>query len=331
MKKYLNKSIFYQGDINLFIMFAGICTIWTFFSMMMHNEWGRFAQKSILYGYDYIETAFSLPYMIIFALLLTIAFLITVGNKRKKWRQQLADKFSRKDIRNREMILIYGLLLVFIFISIITAIIFLIQNYSWLKYTNIFTLIFISDLVKMLVLGFLGISILFLVDSFVINNMACVGLIVFLGTYFFSMSLYLLYIISQYIYVYRTALIDQVIRIVIGDMTERNYFSRFYIIMFVFLIIGIGIFILTRKLIDKIRLENMNGFFVIQFNKSVVIFMFSTFMALLSTMFIMILFDSVLILYHSSTVNFIIFIILSIVIYYILKNRNGSIMKFIKS
>lgn len=332
MKKYLNKSIFYQGDLNLFPLFIIASVIWAISANVMISSWGM-NMSGILYNSKYYgwSTMFTPEYMVIFAILLTVCFLITVGNKRKKWKQLMIDNFTRKDIRNREMILIYGLLLTFIVITFASIIIYYIQNRVWLQLTDLYFQDFILDIIKMGVLGFLGVTILFLIDSFVINNIACAGFIVFLCGYIFVMTIYHLNMYHYYFNGYNYSVIDQVINVLGGYKHATHFLLIYSIVNIVALILGIGAFILTRKLITKIKIENMNGFFVVQFNKKIVVFMLATIFAVMSVYMISIGIEIISYSYVEYYIGYVMFVVLSIIYFYILNRRDGLIMRYIKS
>lgn len=332
MKKYLNKSIFYQGDLNLLPLFLAASVIWAIVTNIMYSQWGNNHIQKILYNQnmDFFATPFSIGYIVLVTIILSIVFFITVGNKRKKWKQLMIDKFTRKDIRNREMILIYGLLLIFFIIMLISASIFYIQNKTWLNYTNIFFESLIIDIVRFIVLGFLGVTVLFLLDSFVVNNIASITLMAFIFGYVFVMLLYFMEMFSEYIYYDRINIFVQIIHVTFENFMNRGYMRLFSIVFAFYSVLAIVLFYLVRRITNKIKVENMSGFFVVNFNRSWIIFMLATFMARIITWIIQVILEISTYNYLHRSTNLIIFSIISFVLYIVLKKRNGVIMSFIK-
>lgn len=342
MKKYLNKSIFYHGDINLSPLFIAIAGVWCMVCNMMLLDWSS-NKMDILYYVEIYYNALPLGmlYMMLYIILIMVTFFILTGNKRKKWRLQLADRFTRKDIRNREMILMYGLVLVFAVIFLISSIIYIIQNYVWIQYTTVFYQYILVDLFKIIIIGFTTVSGLFLIDSLVINNISCFGLLGFSIVYITSMVYYISLVLSNVIFN-----IDSNVNLYSYDVSNR--LSIWFRVSFdgflyndivldlvlplaIILILGIICFVGSRFLISKIKVENMNGFFVVNFDRRIVLVILSTFISLIITMFLTIFIEVTFFIVVAGLINILIFTIISVIIYIILKKRNGIIMSLIKN
>ncbi|MEG0296201.1 MAG: hypothetical protein RR620_05735 [Clostridium sp.] len=342
MKKYLNKSIFYHGDINLSPLFIAIAGVWCMVCNMILLDWSSHKIDILYYMENYYNALpLGMLYIMLYIILIMVTFFILTGNKRKKWRLQLADRFTRKDIRNREMILMYGLVLLFSAIFLISAIIYIIQNYVWIQYTTVFYQYVLVDLFKIIIIGFTTVSGLFLIDSLVINNISCFGLLGFSIVYITSMTFYIGSVVVYSVFdkglninLYSHNLSNRLsiwFRVIFDGFLYSDIVKDLVIPLAIILILGIICLAASRFLISKIKVENMNGFFVVNFDRRIVLVILSTFISFIITMFVTIFIEVTFFIVVNGLINISIFTIISVMIYIILKKRNGIIISLIKN
>ena len=111
MKRYLNKSLFYQGDSKIYLPLILVYLInYLVVSVIIGNYFEVELIEKLYYIPEHYYSDFNLIYgienWIMMIVYYAICYLIIVGIfKRKKWSTLLAGPFSRLDIRKREVIL----------------------------------------------------------------------------------------------------------------------------------------------------------------------------------------------------------------------------------
>lgn len=286
MKRYLNKSLFYQGDnkiiLPLIIAYIGV----TLFNKISFSNYFNWPIKQRLYSEYHGEFIFSLDGAVILVLYLIIVYIISVGIfKRKKWSTLLAGPFSRIDIRTREFIIV----LISAFFYLLSYLIIVgqeaVQNIEIINYIGNFKEIIIIDLIRIVSISTITIGGLALLDSIFSNLYYLFGTLIFIIIYMFTLLIN--FGVSRYIYLYNS---DRGIRYIyngimeyLGGYSIGNEISKLQIscISAFFIITGIILIIIAKRLTCKMLVENMNEGIIFDFPKKIANFMLITFIGMI--------------------------------------------------
>ncbi|MBX7317100.1 hypothetical protein K4H61_13160, partial [Clostridium chauvoei] len=202
MRKYLNRSIFYQGDANIILPLVA-CYIGAFiFQSTIINKWFGYLKYQVLYTTTekYLSSSNDIFILLLLVLYLSIIYMISVGIfKRKKWSTLLSGPFSKKDIRRRELILVIMSTMVFFIIYYILIISGYIRNSELISYLNVFNNVIILDFIRMFSISILVIGGLFFLDSLFSNLYMLIFSVVFIGIYSITLILNIEFLFNYYI------------------------------------------------------------------------------------------------------------------------------------
>lgn len=330
MKKYLNKSLFYQGDANIFIPLCIVYIAAFILTLISVNNFFTYDIRQYLYNPINIRYVFSIDGIIILGAYISIIYIITVGIfKRKKWSTFLSGPFSRMDIRIRELIII--VMSVFIYIIIFLAIIFknYIQYYDTLKYINDFNIIILFDILRIISISTLIIGILSILDTVFANlyYLICAGIFSFLYLVFLMVNYNP--ILSYYIngQVYGLRYIYNGLMEYIGAYTIGNVISSFQIICIssFLIIIGLVLIFISKLLTNRMLVENMNEGIIFDFPKKLSCFIIITFVGIASAPFISSVLDEIYFRYSLGEYELVllrtaIIVVVSIIAYFVFRN-----------
>lgn len=282
MKKYLNKSLFYQGDnkiiLPLMIAYIGV-TLFNKISLSQYFDWEI---KDMLYGK--YHKLFILPFngVVILILYLIIVYVISVGIfKRKKWSTLLSGPFSRIDIRSREFIIVVMSALFYLLSYLIIVGQEAFQNIEIINYIGNFKEVIIIDLIRIVSISTITIGGLALLDSIFSNIYYLFGSLIFIIIYMFSVLIN--FEVSRYIYLYDgergLRYIYNRIMEYLGVYSTINEISNLQIacISIFFIITGIVLIIIAKKLTNKMLVENMNEGIIFDLPRKIAKFMLITF------------------------------------------------------
>lgn len=330
MKKYLNSNLFYQGDANIFLPLCIVYVATFILTLIATNSY--FTWEIHYYLYNQMEMRFVFSYEGVFLLIayIAIVYVITVGVfKRKKWSTFLAGPFSRIDIRARELIIIIFSIIIYISIFLAVMLKNYIQYYDILIYVNDFYKILILDIIRIISISTLTIGILAILDSIFANFYYLVGAGIFSFIYLVFLLLNFSTVLSYYSngeayglnYVYN-GLMEYLSGSSIG-----NSISVLQIICMssVFIIVGIILIFISKKLTNKMLVENMNEGIIFDLPKKVAGFMIVTFIGLVSAYFISgliedIYFRNTVGQYELVAIRLVIIVGVSIISHFVLKN-----------
>ncbi|MDI9216975.1 hypothetical protein [Clostridium tertium] len=282
MKKYLNKSLFYQGDnkiiLPLMIAYIGV-TLFNKISLSQYFDWEI---KQRLYGYYQDSFVLSFDSVVILILYLIIVYVISVGIfKRKKWSTLLSGPFSRIDIRSREFIIVVMSALFYLLSYLIIVGQEAFQNIEIINYIGNFKEVIIIDLIRIVSISTITIGGLALLDSIFSNIYYLFGSLIFIIIYMFSVLIS--FEVSRYIYLYDgergLRYIYNRIMEYLGVYSTINEISNLQIacISIFFIITGIVLIIIAKKLTNKMLVENMNEGIIFDLPRKIAKFMLITF------------------------------------------------------
>lgn len=282
MKKYLNKSLFYQGDakiiLPLLIVYIGVLLL----NKLSFSNYFDWQIRQRLYGGYQESFIFSIESVVILVLYLIIIYILAVGIfKRKKWSTLLAGPFSRMDIRTREFIIIVMSTLFYLLSYLIIVGQEAIQNIEIITYMGNFKEIIIIDLIRIISISTIAIGGLALLDSIFSNIYYLFGALVFIVIYMFLILIN--FDVSRYLNLYNNErglrYIYNGIMEYLGGYSFGNEISKLQIasISVLFIITGIILIIIAKKLTNKMIVENMNEGIIFDFPKRIAKFMIITF------------------------------------------------------
>lgn len=291
MKKYLNKSLFYQGDANIFLPLCLVYIGAFIFLLIDINNYFNYDIKMYLYNQINQRYIFSFENNLVLIAYIIIIYIITVGVfKRKKWSTFLCGPFSRIDIRARELIIILMSVIIYILIFLTIICKNYIQHYEILRYINNFYKILIYDTLRIFSMSILVIGGLAVLDSIFAN------LYYLIGGGIFSL-IYLLLIISNYSYIFDYYMYDKVYgrSYVYNGLSEyltgysignEMTFLQITCISIIFIVIGLILIFISKLLTNKMLVEKMNEGIIFNLPKKIGYFMIVTFVGLLITPFL---------------------------------------------
>ncbi|GAA0818551.1 hypothetical protein [Clostridium tertium] len=282
MKKYLNKSLFYQGDakiiLPLSIAYIGVIL----FSKISLSNYFDWQIKQRLYGYYQDSFILSFDSIVILLLYLIIVYIISVGIfKRKKWSTLLAGPFSRMDIRTREFIIVVMSAIFYLLCYLVIVGQETVQNIEIIIYIGNFKEIVIIDVIRIISISTITIGGLALLDSIFSNMYYLFGSLIFIIIY--MISLLINFEVSRYIYLYNG---DRGLRYLyngimeyLGGYSIGNEISNLQIacISVFFIITGIVLIVIAKKLTNKMLVEYMNEGIIFEFPRRIAKFMLITF------------------------------------------------------
>ncbi|WP_195263778.1 hypothetical protein [Clostridium sp. 1001275B_160808_H3] len=282
MKKYLNKSLFYQGDnkiiLPLIIAYIGV-TLLNKISLSQYFDW---TIKGMLYSKYHESFILSFNGAVILIIYLIIVYVISVGIfKRKKWSTLLSGPFSRIDIRSREFIIVVMSAIFYLLSYSIIVGQEAFQNIEIINYIGNFKEVIIIDLIRIVSISTITIGGLALLDSIFSNMYYLFGSLIFIIIYMFSVLVN--FEVSSYIYLYDG---DRGLRYIynrimeyLGVYSTINEISKLQIacISIFFIITGIMLIIIAKRLTNKMLVENMNEGIIFEFPRKIAKFMLITF------------------------------------------------------
>ena len=330
MKKYLNSNLFYQGDANIFLPLCMVYITSFILTLIASKNFFVYKIKGYLYNEIDMSLIFSYEGVLLLIIYIGVIYIITVGVfKRKKWSTFLAGPFSRIDIRKRELIIIG--MSVFIYVGIFLSVVIknYIQYYDILIYINDFYKIVILDVIRIIAISTIIIGVLSILDSIfsnlyylIIAAVISIIYLIFLLVDFSSILSYYSYgEVRGLRYVYN-GLIE-----FIGGVRIGNSITALQIIAMstVFILIGLVLLYISKKLTGKMLVENMNEGIILNFPKKIANFMIVTLPGVVIASFISsvvdeIYFKNTLGVYEVAFIRLIIIIVVSIVANYVFRN-----------
>ncbi|HHU66218.1 hypothetical protein [Streptococcus sp.] len=282
MRKYLNKSLLYQGDskITLFLSIAYFAAF--FFNKIIVDSFFDSNIRLYLYNLNYnylyyekfnaeaVQLMFTTLELFYLGVYLIICYSIIVGiHKRKKWSLLLSGPFSKLDIRKREFILIIISFLVFLVSFIIAVVQNIYLNYEIISYISGFEKVFLIDLIRIISVAAITIGGLTLLDSFFSNIYYVLGSLIFT-------FLYLIAIIGNLdslIYGFATStrvfrlISDNIMFFLEGYYYQENYLGRIIAISAGLFIFGVILILISKSLTKHMFVENMNEGILLKFPK----------------------------------------------------------------
>lgn len=330
MKKYLNKSLFYQGDANIFLPLCIVYIAVFILTLISTNNFFTYDIRQYLYNPINTRYVFSIEETVILGAYICIIYIITVGIfKRKKWSTFLSGPFSRMDIRIRELIII--VMSVFIYIIIFLSIILknYIQYYDTLRYINDFYKIILFDILRIISISTLMIGVLSILDTIFANLYYLVGAGIFSFLYLVFLMVNYSPILSYYTNgrVYGLSYIYNGLIEYIGGYSIGNDISSLQIISTssAFIIIGLLLIFISKILTNKMLVENMNEGIIFNYPKKLACFIIITFVGLASAPFISNILDEIYFGYSLGEYELVllrtgIIVVVSIIAYFIFRN-----------
>lgn len=283
MKKYLNKSLFYQGDSKIILPLILLYISSIIINNLIITSYFENDLIRSLYSFNYwnnylINTFIGVLYLITY---LCIAYIISVGIfKRKKWTTLLSGPFSRIDIRKREfyIVLISALMYLIIFIAILIQKTYI--YYEVVRYVDSFIIIVLLDILRIISISTIAIGGLALLDSFFSNLYYMAASIIFIFIYIIGIFINYSYFINYYIESSYNRISGT--RIIINYLegyynTYDNYMGITIGISIFFIVAGVICLIIGKKLTNKMLVENMNEGIIFNFPKRILEFMIVTF------------------------------------------------------
>lgn len=291
MKKYFNKSLFYQGDASIFLPLCLVYIGIFIFLLIDINNYFYYDIKMYLYNQINQNLIVSFENNLILIAYISIIYIITVGVfKRKKWSTFLSGPFSRIDIRTRELIIILISVIIYIVIFLFIVCKNYIQHYEILRYINDFYKIIIYDVLRIFSMSMLLIGCIALLDSIFANLYYLIGGVIF-------SFIYILLFINNYSYIFnyymygkfygRGYVYNGVTEYITGrSIGNEMSFLQVNCISIIFIGIGIILLIISKILTNKMLVENMNEGIIFNLPKKIGYFMMVTFIGLLVAPFL---------------------------------------------
>lgn len=330
MKKYLNKSLFYQGDSNILLPLFIVYVATFILINLTANEFFGYNIRRYMYNHAMAGYIFSFQSFLTLIIYIGVIYAITVGIfKRKKWSTLLSGPFSRKDIRIRELIII--IMSIFIYIFMFLAIIGknYIQYYDIIKYMDYFYRIVILDIIRIISISIITLGVLLILDTIFSNLYYLFGSIIFLFIYILLFMENYSLILNCYVngktygvsYIYNL-LMEYLDRYNMG--VEVSVLKVIYISI-AFIVVGITLILISKKLTNKILVENMNEGIIFDFPKKLGSFLIATFVGLAVSAFISNIINDIYFRYSLERYNLVllrtvIFFTVSIISVFIFRN-----------
>lgn len=293
MKKYLNTNIFFQGDTKITALLTSLIAVVFILLEIIIKESIYNNYNFILYNtvdiYN-LQTMLGFPGMFILSLFLIISFVLICGLfKRKKWSTFLSGPFSRMDIRKRELFLMLCCIVAFIIVFLIVILRFSIANESLISYIDEFSKVILIDLVRIIFISLTLTSVLFLVDSLTSNMYITIGSIFVTGIYILVFMVTINGSFSWQYNGYFYKLIEfarrSIYALLFGELIYINSYE-FIIVLGLLLIVTILCTLISKKLTNKIKVENMTDAFIFNNIKKIVPFIISTLIGMIVGMII---------------------------------------------
>lgn len=286
MKKYLNKSLFYQGDAKIILPLA-IAYVGTFLiTKIIIDEYFNWRLRENLYnGYNH-NLIYSFECVVILILYLIICYIIIVGMfKRKKWSTLLSGPFSRLDIRKRELILIIICAILYLIAYLIIIGQGVIKNAEIIRYIGSFNESISIDVIRIISISTITIGGLALLDSIFANTYYLIGSGIFIFIYFIALLINLQSGLYSYInyenkgirYVYN-GIMEYLNGVPIGNSMSK---LQIITISAFFIITGVILIFIAKRLTDNMLVEHMNEGIILNFPKKIAEFMLKTFIGII--------------------------------------------------
>ena len=326
MKKYFKENIFYQGDSKIVLPLFLVYIIAFIVNYLNINEYFRYNITNKLYrDYMVLNIVDGLDVFCL-ALYLGVIYIITSGLfKRKKWTTFLSMPYSKLDIRKREFFILFISFIIYIAIFLLMILKGCIQYYEILSYLDKFYRIIIIETLRLVSVGLLILSIICIVDTIFSNIYYIVGGVLTSFIYFIFFISNFEYILTEKI-IYKLNFIDLLNIIydyILGGMREFRLYEVL-IISTVFLFISILLIYISKRLTNKMMVENMNEGILFSFPKKIANFLLLTLpgliIALFSAEFIYEYNDYNYNYYVLCMIRLIIVVVISFVVKYIIKN-----------
>ncbi|WP_156626496.1 hypothetical protein [Clostridium tertium] len=291
MKKYFNKTIFYQGDgsilIPLLVAYVGAFVI----NLLAISNYFNWTIRMYLYNDINRENIFSFVYIFFFGLYLLTVYVLTVGVfKRKKWSTLLSGPYSRMDIRKRELFIVSISALVFIISFLYSILRGWCREREILSYIGNLQEVVLMDTLKLISIAIIVIGVLAILDSIFSNIYYLFGTLI-LGLIY----LILLYAnFGQALSYYRDNYIYGLDYVINGLMEYFNYSNygnlmtntQLIVISTILILVGIILIIIAKRLTNKMLLENMNEGIIFDFPRKIAKFLITTFPGVILALFI---------------------------------------------
>lgn len=288
MKKYFKENIFYQGDSKIILPLILIYIIGFIVNYIKINEYFKYEVINRLYKDFPIYNIVSGFDIFFLTLYLGIIYIITSGLfKRKKWTTFLAMPYSKLDIRKREFFILFISFLVYVGIFLLIMLKGCIQYYEVVLYLDKFYRIIIIETIRLVSVGFLILSIICIVDTIFSNIYYIIGGILASSIYFIFFIANFEYILREEI-IYKFNFID-LLNIIydytLGGLREFRLY-QVSIIAVIMIIISIIFIYISKKLTDKMMVENMNEGIIFNFPKKIAKFIILTLPGLIVALFL---------------------------------------------
>lgn len=281
MKKYLNKSIFFQGDAKIVTLLSVLIMIaWVALEFIINNSYNS-EYRWRLYDYSsYSYTLLGASGILILGMFLVVSFIVICGLfKRKKWATLLSGPFSKIDIRKRELTLMIVSIVGFILMFLLVSIRYSIANDILVSYTKGYWTYVIIDIIRVIVIGLTITSILFVIDSLTSNMYITLGVLFAIGAYLITI---MITAGSLFTWTYdgaRREIQDFIFNILEGVLCgakEYIYSYEFLIGIVLLVLITVICTVTTKKLIKKTKVEYMGEALVFKFTRKIAPFLLST-------------------------------------------------------
>ncbi|WP_418223349.1 hypothetical protein [Clostridium isatidis] len=346
MRKYLNKSLLYQGDSKIIVFLCVVYLIAFFLNKSIVDDYFNYNIINKLYnlnnysqGIEFIITGWAILLLTVY---LMICYSIIVGlHKRKKWSLFLSGPFSKLDIRKREFTLMIISFLVFLFSYIISVLQNVYLNYEVLYYIGNFGTSFLLDIIRIICISILIIGCLALLDCFFSNLYFVFGSMIFILAYLFTLLINLEGYIVMYTYANRAfnIIIENIQYYLTGYYFYGNYTGnldkiavilRVCGISVVLIIIGFILVFISKRITKRMLVENMNEGIIMQFPKKAGRLMLITFPGIALAPFISSLINEFYFSYNLSAkmlllIKLLVLIIFSFISNYFLKMKKSGV------
>lgn len=346
MRKYLNKSLFYQGDSKIIVFLCVVYLIAFSLNKTIVDDYFNYNIMNKLYNINSysseIDFIFNGQEILFLTVYLMLCYSIIVGiHKRKKWSLFLSGPFSKLDIRKREFTLMIISFFIFFFSYFISVLQNVYLNYEVLQYVDSFGINFLLDSIRIISISALIIGGLALLDSFFSNLYFVFGSMVFMLAYLLAILINLEGYISMYTYTNRTfnIIIENIQYYLTGYYFYGNYTGnldkiavilRVYGISVVLIIIGFILVFISKRITKRMLVENMNEGIIMQFPKKAGRLMLITFPGIALAPFISSLINEFYFSYNLSAkmlllIKLLVLIIFSFISNYFLKMKKSGV------
>lgn len=329
MKKYFNKAIFYQGDGSILIPLLVTYVSAFIINLLSTSSYFSWSIRVCLYNQVNKENILTLPHIFLFGLYMVVVYVITVGVfKRKKWSTLLAGPFSRLDIRKREFLIISMSSVVYIIAFLYSILRGWASKREILRYIGGFYELVLLDTLKLICIAVLIMGVLAILDSIFSNIYYLFGTIVF-------SFIYLVFLYSNFgqaLSYYKNSYIYGLDYIINGTMEYIGYANvgnpitdfQVIIISIILLVVGIVLIFISKKLTNKMLLEDMNEGIIFNLPKKIARFMIITFPGMIVALFISGIIESMYLsyspaMYELAVIRLGIIIVISVICYFVLK------------